>query len=125
MPVFLRGSFKQEFSQQKREMEARRIRQKYPDRVPVIVEQARKQDFSDIDMKRKYLVPGELTMGQFVYVVRKRLKLNAEKAIFLSTESGVMPPTTQLMGTIDVEHRDKDDNFLYLMYSAENTFGSG
>ena len=59
------------------------------------------------------------------YVVRKRLKLNAEKAIFLSTESGVMPPTTQLMGTIDVEHRDKDDNFLYLMYSAENTFGSG
>ena len=58
MPVFLRGSFKQEFSQQKREMEARRIRQKYPDRVPVIAEQARKQDFSDIDMKRKYLVPG-------------------------------------------------------------------
>lgn len=123
MPVFLRGSFKQEYSEQKRVMEARRIRQKYPDRIPIIVEQARDQDFAAVDMKRKYLVPGELTLGQFVYIVRKRLKLNAEKAIFLATAGGIMPATTQLIGTIDSEHKDKDDGFLYLVYSAENTFG--
>ena len=56
MPVFLRGSFKQEYPEQKRVMEARRIRQKYPDRIPIIVEQARDQDFAAVDMKRKYLV---------------------------------------------------------------------
>ena len=123
MPVFLRGSFKQEVSHEKRCLEARRIRAKYPDRIPVVVEQARKEDFAVPDMKRKYLVPGELTLGQFVYVVRRRLKLNAEKAVFLHTTDGKIPPTTQLMGTIDEEHRDKDDNFLYLVYSAENTFG--
>ena len=123
MPVFLRGSFKQEFSHEKRCLEARRIRAKYPDRIPVVVEQARKEDFAVRDMKRKYLVPGELTLGQFVYVVRRRLKLNAEKAIFLATAGGIMPATTQLIGTIDSEHKDKDDGFLYLVYSAENTFG--
>ena len=123
MPVYLRGSFKQEFSKEKRQLEARRIRAKYPDRIPVVVEQARKEDFAVEEMKRKYLVPGELTLGQFMYVVRKRLKLNAEKAVFLNTANGQIPPTTQLMGTIDEEHRDKEDGFLYMMYSAENTFG--
>lgn len=45
----------------------------------------------DID-KKKYLVPSDLTCGQFVYVIRKRLKLPAEKAIFLFV-NGVIPPT--------------------------------
>jgi len=31
----------------------------------------------------RYLVPADLTVGQFVYVVRKRIKLGAEKAIFV------------------------------------------
>lgn len=31
----------------------------------------------------RYLVPADLTVGQFVYVVRKRIKLSAEKAIFV------------------------------------------
>lgn len=31
----------------------------------------------------RYLVPKDLTVGQFVYVVRKRIKLSAEKAIFV------------------------------------------
>ena len=40
----------------------------------------------------RYLVPAELTVGQFVYVVRKRIKLSAEKAIFVFV-SNVLPPT--------------------------------
>ena len=62
--------------------ESTRIRAKYPERVPVIVEKAGQSDVPDID-KKKYLVPADLTVGQFVYVVRKRIKLGAEKAIFV------------------------------------------
>ena len=39
----------------------------------MIVEKAEKSDISDID-KQKYLVPADLTVGQFVYVIRKRIK---------------------------------------------------
>ena len=69
---------------EKRLAESARIREKYPDRVPVIVERADKAEKSipDID-KKKYLVPSDLTVGQFVYVIRKRIKLSPEKAIFI------------------------------------------
>lgn len=41
---------------------------------------------------RRYLVPADLTVGQYVYVVRKRIKLSAEKAIFIFVKN-VLPPT--------------------------------
>ncbi len=57
----------------------------------VIVEKAEKSDIPDID-KKKYLVPSDLTVGQFVYVIRKRIKLSPEKAIFIFVKN-VLPPT--------------------------------
>jgi GABA(A) receptor-associated protein len=57
----------------------------------VICEKADKSDISDID-KKKYLVPSDLTVGQFVYVIRKRIKLSSEKAIFIFCNNS-MPPT--------------------------------
>ncbi|KAJ4833723.1 Autophagy- protein 8f [Turnera subulata] len=69
-----------------RRAEAARIREKYPDRIPVIVEKAERSDIPNID-KKKYLVPADLTVGQFVYVIRKRIKLSAEKAIFIFVDN--------------------------------------
>lgn len=105
---------------EKRSAEAARIREKYPDRIPVIVEKAEKSDIPNID-KKKYLVPADLTVGQFVYVIRKRIKLSAEKAIFIFIDN-VLPPTGAIMSAIYDEKKDVD-GFLYVTYSGENTFG--
>eukprot|EP00271_Cylindrocystis_brebissonii_P015526 TRINITY_DN38444_c0_g1_i1.p1 TRINITY_DN38444_c0_g1~~TRINITY_DN38444_c0_g1_i1.p1 ORF type:complete len:118 (+),score=31.02 TRINITY_DN38444_c0_g1_i1:236-589(+) len=115
-----KNSFKMEHSAEKRQAEAARIREKYPDRIPVIVEKAEKSDIPDID-KKKYLVPADLTVGQFVYVIRKRIKLASEKAIFIFVEN-VLPPAGGLMSAIYDEKKD-EDGFLYITYSGENTFG--
>ncbi|MBA0724051.1 hypothetical protein Golax_020762, partial [Gossypium laxum] len=91
----------------------------------VIVEKAERSDIPDIDKKKLvalYLVPADLTVGQFVYVVRKRIKLSAEKAIFVFVKN-TLPPTAALMSAIYEENRD-EDGFLYMTYSGENTFGS-
>jgi len=48
-----------------------------------------------IDNIYRYLVPADLTVGQFVYVIRKRIKLSAEKAIFIFVDN-VLPPTGTL-----------------------------
>lgn len=114
-------TFKQEHTLDKRKAEAARIKEKYPDRIPVIVEKAEKSDIPDID-KKKYLVPSDLTVGQFVYVIRKRIKLSPEKAIFIFVKN-VLPPTAALMSSIYEDHKD-EDGFLYITYSGENTFGS-
>lgn len=94
--------------------------QRFKDRLPVICEKVENSDIQEID-KRKYLVPGDLTVGQFVYVIRKRIKLPSEKAIFIFVND-ILPPTAALMSTIYEEHKD-EDGFLYVLYSGENTFG--
>ncbi|KAJ4881134.1 Autophagy protein Atg8 ubiquitin-like protein [Raphanus sativus] len=120
--VMAKSTFKQEHDLEKRSAEAARIREKYPDRIPVIVEKAEKSDIPTID-KKKYLVPADLTVGQFVYVIRKRIKLSAEKAIFIFVDN-VLPPTGALMSAV-YEDKKEEDGFLYVTYSGENTFGYG
>ncbi|KAI7757014.1 hypothetical protein M8C21_004036 [Ambrosia artemisiifolia] len=113
--------FKLQHPPEKRRAESTRIRHKYPDRLPVIVERAERSHIADID-KNKYLVPADLTVGQFVYVVRKMIKLSPEKAIFVFVNN-MLPPTAALMSAIYEEHKDEEDGFLYMTYSGENTFG--
>jgi len=114
--------YKRKYSFTIRSIEAQRIMKKYPSRVPVICERAINSDVAEID-KKKYLVPNDLTIGQFVFVIRKRIKLNPAQAIFLFIgDKCVIPPTAQLMSIVYDEHRDKD-GYLYIKYSGENTFG--
>jgi len=116
-----KSEFKKQHAFDKRKAEAQRIRAKYPDRIPVIAEKASDSDIPDID-KKKYLVPADLSVGQFVYVIRKRIKLKAEKAIFIFVNN-TLPPTGALMAQIYKEHKD-EDGFLYVTYSGESTFGN-
>src|SRR6266496_6193702 len=77
----------------------------------VICEKVEKSDIATID-KKKYLVPADLTVGQFVYVIRKRIKLSPEKAIFIFVDE-VLPPTAALMSSIYEEHKDEDGFFIH------------
>ena len=121
--------FKQQFTYEDRQREGTRITTRYPDRVPIIVERKESSynkisgdKVPDID-KHKFLVPRDLTVGQFIYVIRKRIKLGPEQALFLFIgQSNTIPPTNMLLGTIYNNHMDPD-LFLYIYYCGENTFG--
>jgi GABA(A) receptor-associated protein len=106
-----------------RQLEAQRIVQKFPGRVPVIVERsnAAKKTVPLID-KQKFLVPGDLTLGQFVFVIRTRMKLPPESALFCFVGNS-LPTTGTLMRELYGRHRE-NDGFLYVSYCGENTFGS-
>ena len=114
--------FKSEFSYAKRSLEANRIMSKYTDRIPIVCEKAKTagKDCPNID-KTKYLVPIDLTVAQFIYVIRKRLKLDAEKAMFIFI-NGQVPTNSHMIS--DLYNKNKDpDGFLYVTYALENTFG--
>lgn len=116
-----RKSFKATYDVDARRMESKRVQDRYPNRIPVICERATSDTtITNID-KVKYLVPTDLTMGQFCYVVRKRIKLEPEKAIFLMIDRKMLP-TCSLLSRVYEEHKD-EDGFLYVTYSGENTFG--
>ena len=95
--------------------------EKYPDRIPIIVTKSRRITLSDID-KNKFLVPVDLTVGQFMYVVRKRIKnIDSTQAIYLFINN-TLPQITSLIGEVYKNNKNKD-NFLYIEYNGEETFG--
>ena len=116
----IKPSFKSKYSPAQRYSEAKRILRKYPDRIPVIAELSHNSSLT-LD-KTKYLVPCDLSVGQFIYVIRKRLNLPPEKAIFLFTENNTLPPTGSLMSNVYEYYRDTD-LFLYFIISEESVFG--
>ena len=65
--------FKDEKDLEERMIEVHNIRKKYPDRIPIICER-QGTTIQNVD-KTKFLVPRDLTMGQFLYVIRKRICL--------------------------------------------------
>lgn len=133
--------------------ESKSIMDKYPDRVPVIVERFKgissSDEIGDID-KSKYIVPKDLTFGQFIHVIRKRLpRLTPEKALFVFVGAGkepedrwtlpedvkaelarlnltdgthVLPTASSGMNEIYSTHHHVD-GFLYMRYTGENVFG--
>eukprot|EP00455_Lapot_gusevi_P043664 TRINITY_DN5340_c0_g1_i4.p1 TRINITY_DN5340_c0_g1~~TRINITY_DN5340_c0_g1_i4.p1 ORF type:complete len:103 (-),score=23.29 TRINITY_DN5340_c0_g1_i4:279-587(-) len=102
-------------------MSSEKIRNKYPDRIPVIVDKAAGSDVPPLD-KKKFLVPADLTVSQFLTVIRKRLQLTPEKSIFIYCNN-TLPCSSAMMATIYEQYKDRNDGFLYVTYSSENTFG--
>jgi GABA(A) receptor-associated protein len=89
------------------------------ERVPLILERGSRETPA-ID-KEKFLVPRDLTVGQLTFVVRKRLKLDATRTIFLLVSNQLLTSTTTIASVYD-RHRN-EDGFLYVTYTFENAFG--
>lgn len=115
-------NFKHEHLFDDRWRESRRIIEKYHDRIPTICERSKLagRNCPIID-KNKYLVPNDFTLGQFIFVIRKRMKLPPEKAIFIFV-NGNIPHSSERMIEIYSRHKD-GDGFLYLSYTLESVFG--
>lgn len=107
--------------------ESTRVKNKYPDRIPVICEKYKSfynsnDHIPDLD-KIKYLIPGDLNLGQFMYVIRKRIQLSPTIAIYLYIgDSNILYPTSTSMQKLYDAHKDPD-GFLYITYTGENTYG--
>lgn len=107
-----------------RKAEATRMITRYPGRIPIIVQRDKRSSsrhLPDID-KKKYLVPADFTVGQFMFVIRKRIHLEGHIALFLYTEDGQMLTTSSLLSSAYDVHKN-EDAFFYIFYTSENTFG--
>lgn len=116
------SSFKRKYPFPTRQNESYTIQLKYPDRIPVICEKSCQNDNSlpDID-KNKYLVPRDLTLGQFAYVIRRRIRLPPERTIFLFVNER-LPSCSEYISSLYDAYKDAD-GFLYIGYKGENVFG--
>ena len=112
--------FKATHSFKERKEEYLRIKLKHPNKIPIICEKDHNSTLPTND-KQKYLVDPELTLGHFMYVIRKRIKLDASQAIYMFIK-GTILSGNETIQTIYHKYFD-DDGFLYISYTNENTFG--
>lgn len=107
---------------EQRRLSSTQIRSKFPDRIPVIVERNPKSSgVPELD-KNKYLAPNDMTVGQFLNVIRRRIKLDSSQALYLFVQDNILPPTSSPISVLYKELRD-EDGFLYMLVSSESTFG--
>ncbi|KAJ8246144.1 hypothetical protein GJAV_G00264110 [Gymnothorax javanicus] len=66
-----------------RKQEVAGIRTKFPTKIPVIIERYSKEKFLPPLDKTKFLVPQELSMTQFVTIIRNRMSLMPSQAFYL------------------------------------------
>ena len=110
-------------SLEKRKNESKYILEKYPDKVPLIIEKSTHKNAENIPdiKKKKFLVPNDLQLSQLIYIVRKRINIESHLGIFFFINNELYP-VSSLISTIYEEKKD-EDGFLYMTYSSENTFG--
>jgi len=118
--MYPRFKFKQEFSFEQRLQESSQVLFQYSDRIPLICEKAPNQtDCPNIE--RKYLIPNYISIGQFIYVIRTRMNIRPEEAIFLFVNNQILSGGSIIKQVYNL-HKDLD-GFLYVQYSKENIFG--
>ncbi len=102
--------------------EADRLRERFPGRIPVLVLRHRgaAPDVPRLP-KSKFLVPRDLSIGQFIYVVRHQMKMASEKALFIFV-GNTLPTTGTIMSEV-YEQFKSPDGFLRVVYTSESTFG--
>ena len=115
-------NFKRQHSFSDRQRESVRVLNSYPDRIPIICERSElAPDDCPYIYKKKYLVPRDLTFGQFICVIRNKLRIPPEKGLFLSV-NGTIPSSSYEMSVVYDFNKDID-GYLYVLYTFENTFG--
>lgn len=121
------SKFEQTHSFETRKKESDRVMQKYEDRVVIIAEPLKgdknmEKNANISKPKNKFLVSYDITVAQFQCILRKRLNIQPESAIYIYCKSNVLPPTTYSLGQLYNEHVS-NDGFLYIFYGSESTFG--
>lgn len=90
---------------------------RHPNRLPVKIDEE-----SDVGIdRRKYLIPREMTLGNFITYLRTRVELEHHEAMFVLI-GGILPPISSTIETLYIEHVG-EDRLLRIVLKKENTFG--
>lgn len=104
---------------EKRISSSEKVMVRYPDKVPIIVvlpKEFKKKSFL------KYLVSKDLNIQYITQLIRKNIKLDPSKAVFVLTECGVLSTANYDIGDLYYKYKN-EDGYLYLCVRLEACFG--
>ncbi|XP_006871219.1 PREDICTED: microtubule-associated proteins 1A/1B light chain 3C [Chrysochloris asiatica] len=114
--------FKQRKNLATRREEVAGIRAKFPSKIPVIVERCLREKVLPPLDKTKFLVPQELTVTQFLSLLRSRMMLRSTEAFYLLVNNKSLTSLSLTMAEVYRDYKD-EDGFVYMTYASQEMFG--
>ena len=99
----------------KRKEQCRLLLIKEPDKVPIILEKDPLCQLPAIK-KTRHLIKKDFTINKFLLIIKRLMKLPQEEALFLAAKG-------KYNLVIYNTYKDKEDGFLYIMYSSVLVYG--
>lgn len=99
-----------------------KIKDKYPNQIPIICEKDPNSNLSQIKTT-KFLISNKLSAAEFYYTIRKELKLDPSKSLFLIVDGKQTFSGNTSMQEIYSRHKSKEDGFLYISYTGRIVCG--
>lgn len=112
----------QQKSLEERKEESEHMLKRYPGRVCIYVQKREKCKTLENLQKKKYLIPEEIQIDQFICVIRQRLDLKKEEGLFFYVKKNRLINGSKTLGELYKKYKE-NDNFLYITYTSENCFG--
>ena len=107
---------------EERKAEYKKVIEEHPGKIGIICEKSPKSLIKDIE-KNKYLIGEELNLAQFNKIIRRKLGMKQEEALFFLVNGKVSITGCDPMNEIYEKYKDKD-GFLYIAYASEEVWGS-
>lgn len=127
------GTYRRKHSAEYRRSESEDIRTMHPDRVPIIAEMHPTSRDAllgdrDVPVRYKYLVPLDMNVANFLVVLRGRMQIPPDQALYLFvTDPGGRRTRLitggQMFSAVYARNKSAEDGYLYVVYAAETTFG--
>ncbi|CAG9770110.1 unnamed protein product [Ceutorhynchus assimilis] len=105
-----------------RKEEVMAIRTRFPNKIPVIVQKYWKENQLPQLDKSKFLVPQDITMSQFQTIIRNRMRMGQNQALYLLVNERSMLSLSLTLGEVYTEHAGPN-GFLYITYASQEVFG--
>jgi hypothetical protein len=122
--VYSNTKYQDNVSYQKRSEDSTRLCIKYPGYVPVIV-----NCFNpELQIKKnKFLVPKDISGSRLIVSIRSQLLLSSNIAVFMFIDN-MLFEHSKTVGEIYeyymLKRKDKNDKYMYVDITLENTFGN-
>lgn len=112
---------KLESSEESRKEESRKIKEQWPEKVPLILEKDRTNEIEDLG-PTKFLCPKNYSISRLLQNLRQKLHMRQELVIFLLANEETLLSNDMLLGEAYEKYGD-EDGFLYLLYTSDPGMG--
>ena len=114
--------YKKSVPLEQRQSDFKKVMETNKGRIPIICERC-PGSTAPVIQKKKFLVPPEMRVGQFGEIIRRKLELSKEAALFFLVNGTHSLSGNQLMSEVYAKLKDPEDSFLYIGYSNEMVWG--